>query len=249
MLWGGGISSIALLPIIAAKCGDEETTKDDKPKAKEATEKITNSDKDETKKTGENSQKIASPIFKEKYAVIFGRFQKALDSLKDFDNASVKEISSIISSIQGEQPEKLEEAFKKLIKLFAEEIKKEGSFKPTTNRDYHKLLRGFIANKRIYVKAYASNNKKHIGGNVYKAAEYSDNFAKLFIALNNNKLLDLVTVHPNEHKNVKSKHASGTNVKLKEGKLFLEFQIGSMLEDSTDLPLVSDEIFEVALEK
>ncbi|MCE6056955.1 hypothetical protein [Mycoplasmopsis agalactiae] len=39
------------------------------------------------------------------------------------------------------------------------------------------------------------------------------------------------------------------NVKLKDGKLFLEFKIGSMLEDSTDLPLASDEIFEVAIEK
>ncbi|SBO45460.1 hypothetical protein MBOVJF4428_00494 [Mycoplasmopsis agalactiae] len=246
---GGGISSIALLPIIAAKCGVEETAKDDKPKAKKATEKTTNSDKDESKKTGEDSHKIASPIFKEKYAVILGRFQKALESLKDFDNVSVKEISGIISSIQGEQPEKLERAFKKLINLFAEEIRKEGSFKPTKDKNHLKLLREFIKHKRIYVKAYALSNKKHIGGNVYKAAEYSDNFAKLFIALNNNKLLDLVTVHPNEHKNVKSKHASGTNVKLKDGKLFLEFKIGSMLEDSTDLPLASDEIFEVAIEK
>nr|WP_307925744.1 hypothetical protein [Mycoplasmopsis bovis] len=42
---------------------------------------------------------------------------------------------------------------------------------------------------------------------------------------------------------------SGTNVKLKNRKLFLEFQIGSMLGDSADLPLVSDEIFEVAIEK
>ncbi len=36
---------------------------------------------------------------------------------------------------------------------------------------------------------------------------------------------------------------------LKNRKLFLEFQIGSMLGDSVDLPLVSDEIFEVAIEK
>ncbi|QQH26402.1 hypothetical protein HYE16_00855 [Mycoplasmopsis bovis] len=30
-----------------------------------------------------------------------------------------------------------------------------------------------------------------------KQAEYSNNFAKLFITLNNNELLDFVTVHPN----------------------------------------------------
>lgn len=111
---------------------------------KQHLKKITNFDKNESNKTGEDSRKVAYPIFKEKYAVILGRFQKALVSLKDFDNKGVKEISNIISSIQGEQPEKLEQAFKKLIKLFAEEIKKEESFKPTTNNDYHKLLSGLL---------------------------------------------------------------------------------------------------------
>ncbi|MGN3914936.1 hypothetical protein [Mycoplasmopsis bovis] len=119
-----GINSIALLPMIDAKCSIEENAKEDKSKAKATSEKITNFDKNESNKTGEDSRKVAYPIFKEKYAVILGRFQKALVSLKDFDNEGVKEISNIISSIQGEQPEKLEQAFKKLIKLFAEEIKK-----------------------------------------------------------------------------------------------------------------------------
>lgn len=136
-----------------------------------------------------------------------------------------------------------------MINLFVEEIRKEGSFKFIKDKNYLKFLREFIKYKRIYVKVYVLSNKKYIGGNVYKVVEYLDNFVKLFIVFNNNKFLDLVIVYLNEYKNVKLKYVSGINVKLKDGKLFLEFKIGLMLEDLIDLLLVLDEIFEVVIEK
>ncbi|MCE6061452.1 hypothetical protein J8A71_00800 [Mycoplasmopsis agalactiae] len=243
------VSVLSSFSVLSAKCGskDEVNETSNTAKFKVLVSENTDKNKEADNKAKESS---AAPIFSEKYDQILEKFKNALKLLKEShkDNEKVNKIDEIISSITVKQPYKLEQAFKLLTSLFADEIKKPDSFVPTKVPKSLYILKEFVKNKRIFIKVYKDRN--YIGGNIYRAIEkYSDSFKKMFFALHSNKLLDIVTVHPNDFKGIKSTHASGTNIKLKKGKLTLEFQIGSLLEESTDLPLASEEIFEIDIEK
>lgn len=84
------------------------------------------------------------------------------------------------------------------------------------------IFKEFVKNKRIFIKVYKDRN--YIGGNIYRVIEkYLDSFKKMFFVFYSNKFLDIVIVYFNDFKGIKLIYVLGINIKLKNGKLILEF--------------------------
>ncbi|UUM25683.1 hypothetical protein NQV05_00820 [Mycoplasmopsis agalactiae] len=175
------VSVLSSFSILSAKCGSKDEVNETSNTAKFKVLVSENTDKN---KEADNKAKESSvaPIFSEKYDQILEKFKNALKLLKEShkDNEKVNKIDEIISSIAVKQPYKLEQAFKLLTSLFADEIKKPDSFVPTKVPKSLYIFKEFVKNKRIFIKVYKDRN--YIGGNIYRAIEkYSDSLKRCFL--------------------------------------------------------------------
>ncbi|UUM25685.1 BMP family ABC transporter substrate-binding protein [Mycoplasmopsis agalactiae] len=129
MLWGGGITSISLLPLIAAKCDN----KSGNWRANQPNDRAV-----DHKNGNQESSNLIAPVLEKEYFQILNHVYDTVQILKKThgNNPKTRELDEILSSIY--QPKKLEKTLDYLTSLVIEIAKKDYGFNSHFGEDFNR---------------------------------------------------------------------------------------------------------------